>query len=250
LPEQPFSIGLILPAPNTVMEPDFHRSFGDSALVSTTRMFLELSSREEETKMLRDELPRALPRIRPVDPDVVVFGCTSAGSLGGIQHDLAIGRSIQDQLGVPGVTVIDSVLNQLQDLGAHRVAVFTPYIEDLTRSVADCLAEAGYEIVKAAGMNILVAREISWVTPEEILAFVLREFGGVGADCIFLSCTNWRGVEAIPKVRRALGIPVVSSNQACIHHVRQIMEGPPPGVASRFSPKRAAASMGKPRQGQ
>ena len=92
MPEQPFSIGLILPAPNTVMEPDFHRSFGDSALVSTTRMLLEICTREEETKMVRDELPWALPRIKPVAPDAVVFGCTSAGSLGGIEHDLAIGK--------------------------------------------------------------------------------------------------------------------------------------------------------------
>src|SRR6202008_851665 len=128
---QPFSIGLILPAPNTVMEPDFHRSFGDSALVSTTRMFLEICTREEETRMVEQELPWAMPRIKPVNPDTVVFGCTSAGSLGGIEYDLEIGRSITDQLGVPGVTVVDSVLTQLRQHRARRVAVFTPYIPEL-----------------------------------------------------------------------------------------------------------------------
>jgi maleate isomerase len=224
MPQQPFSIGLILPAPNTVMEPDFHRSLGDAAAVSTTRMFLELSTREDETKMVREELPWALTRIRPAAPDAVVFGCTSAGSLGGIEHDLAIGRSITETLGVPGVTVVDSVLRQLRELRARRVAVFTPYVEDLTQSVEDCVTEAGFEVVKAAGMDIVVAREIGWVTPDEILAFVEREFCGVEADCIFLSCTNWRGVEAIPEVRKRLGLPVVSSNQACIERVRQLLD--------------------------
>src|SRR5215831_6694434 len=154
MPEQPFRIGLILPAPNTVMEPDFHRALGACANVSTTRMFLEISAREEEIKMVRDELPWAVTRIRPVAPDVVVFGCTSAGSLGGIEHDLAIGRSITEALGAPGVTVVDSVLIQLRDVGARRVAVFTPYIEDLTQSVVDCLTQAGFDVVAAAGMNI------------------------------------------------------------------------------------------------
>jgi maleate isomerase len=196
-------------------------------------MFLELSTREEETKMVRDELPLALPRIKPVAPDAVVFGCTSAGSLGGIEHDLAIGRSITETLGVPAVTVVDSVLTQLRQLRARRVAVFTPYVEDLTQSVADCITQAGFEVVKAAGMDILVARAIGWVTPDEILTFVQREFRGVEADCIFLSCTNWRGVEAIPKVRKALGLPVVSSNQACIDRVQQLLEGRPAGFELR-----------------
>ena len=125
---------------------------------------------------------------------------------------------------MPGVTVVDSVLRQLRELRARRVAVFTPYVEDLTRSVTDCVIHAGFEVVKAAGMDILVAREIGWVTPDEILAFVQQEFRGVEADCIFLSCTNWRGVEAIPKVRKTLGLPVVSSNQACIDRVRHLLE--------------------------
>ncbi len=195
-------------------------------------MFLELSTREEETKMVRDELPSALTRIKPVAPDAVVFGCTSAGSLGGIEHDLAIGRSITDMLGAPGVTVVDSVLTQLRDLHARRVAVFTPYVADLTHSVADCVTQAGFEVVQAAGMDILVAREIGWVTPDEIVAFVQREFRDLEADCIFLSCTNWRGVQATPMLREALGLPVVSSNQACIDRVRQLLEDRPVGVAA------------------
>ncbi len=160
MPQQAFRIGLILPAPNTVMEPDFHRGFADAALVSTTRMFMEISASEEEAKMVRDELPLALARIKPVAPHAVVFGCTSAGSLGGIEHDLAIGRSMTEALGVPGVTVVDSVLTELRELRARRVAVFTPYVEDLTRSVTDCVIHAGFDVVKAAGMGMLVAREI------------------------------------------------------------------------------------------
>ena len=174
-----------MPAPNTVMEPDFHRSLDDAALVSTTRMFLEISAREEEAKMVRDELPWALTRIKPVAPDAVVFGRTSAGSLGGIEHDLAIGRSITETLGVPGVTVVESVLRQLRELRARRIAVFTPYVEDLTRSVTDCVIHAGFEVVKAVGMDILVAREIGWVTPDEILAFVQQEFSRRGGGLHF-----------------------------------------------------------------
>src|SRR5258708_5761601 len=121
-----FRVGLIVPSSNTVMEPHFHRFLSDRAAVSTARILLEDVTREAEEKMLSDELPHALRLIRTVDPQVLVFGCTSAGSLGGIEHDRAIGRSIEDATGVSTLTVIGSVIAQLKEVKARRVAVFTP----------------------------------------------------------------------------------------------------------------------------
>ena len=75
----PLRIGLIVPSSNTVMEPDFHRHLGQTAIVSTRRIFLETVTREAETRMLEEDLPKAAELIRTTAPDVVVFGCTSAG---------------------------------------------------------------------------------------------------------------------------------------------------------------------------
>jgi len=61
------------------MEPDFHRRFLGIAVVSTTRMFLEEVTREAEIRMLTEELPRAAKLIGTTAPEIVVFGCTSAG---------------------------------------------------------------------------------------------------------------------------------------------------------------------------
>ena len=47
------------------------------------------------------------------------------------------------------------------------------------------------------------------------------QVAGCGADCIVLSCTNWHAIEAIEPLQRKLGIPIISSNQAAIHMVRQ-----------------------------
>jgi len=80
--DRPLRIGLIVPSSNTVMEPDFHRQIGRTAIVSTTRIFLEDVTREEELRMLDNDLPNAAELIRTTAPDVVIFGCTSAGALG------------------------------------------------------------------------------------------------------------------------------------------------------------------------
>lgn len=215
--ERSFHIGLIIPSSNTVMEADFHRRFTRPAVVTTTRIFLEDVTREAETRMNEIELPQALRLIKTVAPDVVVFGCTSAGSLGGIGHDAAIGRSIESATGARAVTVVSSVVAQLERLKAKRVAVFTPYRDDMTQSVVDCVVEAGFEVAKALGMGIVDNREIGRVTPSEIVQFVEREFQP--ADCVFLSCTNWRAIETIRTLEQRLQTPIFTSNQACIDAV-------------------------------
>jgi maleate isomerase len=217
-----FRVGLIVPSSNTVMEPHFHRYLSHRATVSTTRILLEDVTREAEEKMLSEELPQALRLIRTVAPDVLVFGCTSAGSLGGIDHDRAIARSLEEATGVPVLTVIGSVIAQLKDLRARRVAVFTPYQSELTISVAACVSEAGFEVVKAAGMGLVSNRDVGAVMPDEIFSFVAREFSGVAADCIFLSCTNWRALDATDCLRRELNVTVVSSNRACIDEILRL----------------------------
>ena len=209
-------IGLIVPSSNTVMEPDFHRHSRQSGLVSTTRIFLENVTREAEIEMLEKELPRAVRLIRTTAPDVVVFGCTSAGALATLSHDDGIARMIEQETGARAVTVLRAVLTQLRLVRPQRVAVFTPYIPDLTAGVARCISEDGHTVVKAAGMGITKNLDIGRVTPEEIIRFVESQMAGLDADCLFLSCTNWRAIEAIGPLKEKLGLPVISSNQATI----------------------------------
>jgi maleate isomerase len=104
--------------------------------------------------------------------------------------------------------------------------VFTPYIEDLTNSIARSLAEAGFPAIKAAGMDIKANLEIGRVTPEEILRFVESQLSGIGPDCLFLSCTNWRAIETVERLQKKLGIPIVTSNQAAIEIAKQQVKTP------------------------
>jgi maleate isomerase len=214
-------IGLIVPSSNTVMEPDFHRHFTQPNIVSTTRIFLERVTREAEAKMLDEDLPVATQLIKTTAPDIVVFGCTSAGSLDGLIHDDGIGKMIAVQTGAKAITALRAAMQQLEAIRPQKIAVLTPYIEDLTASIARCISEGGYSIVKAAGMGITENLEIGSVTPAQITEFVESRMKGIAADCVFLSCTNWRAIEAIEPLQRKLGIPVLTSNQCAIDETRK-----------------------------
>ncbi|HXD16952.1 MAG TPA: hypothetical protein VN654_08040, partial [Vicinamibacterales bacterium] len=220
MPSSHFRVGLIVPSSNTVMESDFHRLLGAVCAISTSRVYLEQVTRDAERTMIDDDLPKALRLIKTTDPHVIVFGCTSAGSLGGLQSDAGIARRIEELTGVRALTVVGSVVEQLKTIQPRTVAVFTPYREELTRTVSDCVVEAGFRLGPVAGMGILSNREIGQVAPAEIVDFVDGHMRSATADCIFLSCTNWQAIDAIEAVKARFGVPVISSNQATIEAVR------------------------------
>lgn len=213
--------GLIVPSSNTVMEPDFHRVL-PQALLSTTRIFLEDVTREAELRMLSEDLPHAIRLIRTTAPDVVVFGCTSAGSLGTLQHDRALARQIAEETGAIAVTIMRAVLDQLTALLPRQLAILTPYEPELTASVAASVAEGGFPAIHVAGMGIRENLRIGRVSPAEIVAFAESQLDGLRPDALFLSCTNWRSVEALDILRSRLGIPVIASNQCAIDAVRRL----------------------------
>lgn len=216
-------LALVVPASNTVMEPDSHRVLGCDAAVSTWRIFLEDVTRAAEERMLAEELPRCLPHVAHSRPDLVVFGCTSAGALDGLAHDVEVAGRIANITRAPVITVVASMVAALDAVNPGRVAVFTPYREELTASVAGCVAEAGHDVVLAAGMGLRDNREIGAVEPGEIVDFVRTGMWGVRADALFLSCTNWRAIEAIDSLSADLGAPVLSSNQVTLDAVRRAL---------------------------
>lgn len=218
-----FRIGLIVPSSNTTMEVDFYNHLEERATVHTARMYLDTTTKEAEEKMVRESTPEAARMLRTLYPHVTVFGCTSGGSLFGVEYDRKIARDLAEWTGAARtVTVLAAVSEQLRHVGAQRIAVFTPYIDELNQTIRRCLEEEGFEVLSIQGMGITVNYDIGRVAPEAILAFAKERFKDPGADTLFFSCTNMRAMDAIPLLEREFGKPIVTSNQAAVEAVKRI----------------------------
>lgn len=216
-------VGLIVPSSNTVMEVDFYRALPPEVTLHTARMYLEETTVEGEEKMLDVHLPRAAEDIATARPNVVVFGCTSAGALRGNEYEAGLCRWLSERTRAPVVSVISSVRKVLSDIEAHRIAVITPYVEALNERIARSLVDDGFEVVRIAGLGIDENFAIAEVSPQEILEFARRTIKGIEADAIFVSCTNFRGMAARPALQREFGLPVVTSNQATLVNVGRVL---------------------------
>jgi maleate isomerase len=212
-------VGLIVPSSNTVMEPDLYRRLPSGATLHTARMLLEETTPEAEEAMLDEHLPISVRDVGTARPDVVVFGCTSAGALRGNAYEAGLIERISRDTGAETVSVAAAVRAAITARGARRVGIVTPYIDALNHKIRESLEADGLEVVGIHGLAITENFAIADVEPARIAAFAAERFGGGGIDLLFASCTNFRAYDALDRIEQELGVPVVTSNQAATEAV-------------------------------
>ena len=213
-------VGVLIPSSNTVMERDLHREIDAVAEVHTARMYLADVSPDAEQRMVDDEALPAARRLATASPDVLVFGCTSAGAL----HDAAYSERLDSQLAAAaGVRVVVGVLPSVIDAlaGYRAVALFTPYLPVLTSRVAERLRGAGVPVARTHSLGITANTVIGRLSPGDI-ADAVTGLDLHGIDALFLSCTNLRAYEARERIAHSTGLPVITSNHAVTERVRSL----------------------------
>lgn len=209
-------IGLMVPARNQVLEPDFNRLTPWGVSIHSTRMRRDVdqSTIETNAKMLNYS-QEAAELLSQAGVDIMVLGCTSASFVGGPGQDREISAELTRKTGIPSVTASTAVVEALKTLGLTKITVLTPYITELNDRERIFLNGNGFEVILIKGMGIEKNSHLPKVTPPEIYHFCKENFNQ-DSDGLFVSCTNFRAVETLAILEQDLGKPVVTSNQACL----------------------------------
>jgi maleate isomerase len=170
--------------------------------------------------MLDEHVMPAARDLATARPHVTVFGCTSGGALRGNAYDRDLCRRISDVTGVDTVSTIASVREAIARRDGRRVGIITPYVDALNERIRASIEADGVEVAGIHGLGIDENFAIAQVPPERIVALAVGSFRDVAVDLVFVSCTNFRAIDAIDGIEAALGAPVVTSNLAVLEALR------------------------------
>jgi maleate cis-trans isomerase len=204
-------IGMIIPSVNSMTEPQFNHFAPPGLAVHVARARVA-GQWKRPLPAMADEIAASAKLLADVAPDLIVFHCTDTSMTQGPQGEGRILDIVRDATGIAAVATSRLVLEALQALGLRKLVLLSPYKSN--QAVIDYLQATGFTVVHDVALA-LEPLAFAKVTPRE-WAELARQHDRPEADGIFLSCTNTTQIEAIADIERALGKPVVNSNQAVL----------------------------------
>jgi len=142
----------------------------------------------------------------------LTYACTAAGFIRGFGSDLELNQRLSKVSGVVTTCTITGVVKALRAINAQRIAVATPYVEELDERLYQFLTESGFEVLSQEGLNTYGVA-INFITMEDVYRLAKR-VDRPEADAVFLACTGLRTIELLDVLEEDLGKPVISANQA------------------------------------
>jgi maleate isomerase len=182
----------------------------------TSRMPLDATTPEALMKM-GEHAVSAAKLLASANVDLICYGCTVESILHGLKYEKELRESLTQATGIPAITMAGAVVDALYALNVGKIALLTPYIEEINRAEKAFFEGIGIEVLAEKGLGISDTNAIAQVTPETVFALALDTAKKApGAQALFLSCGNLRTIEVLAFLEQRLGIPVVSSNQAML----------------------------------
>ena len=118
---------------------------------------------------------------------------------------------------VPVVTDSSLVLRALDALAVRRVTLITPYRAPTVVKVTQMLEANGLEVVDATGEELSLGQLLTDLNDDSAFDAAMKSFeANPDTEGFYLSCPQWPVVEAVERLEKATGKPVVTQLQAVL----------------------------------
>ncbi|MDB5641465.1 MAG: maleate cis-trans isomerase [Hyphomicrobiales bacterium] len=224
-------VGLIIPSSNRMVEQEMVGFFPKDVVPHVTRLRMTGGNRKSLDELL-PEVEAACAALADAKCDAIAFHCTansmSEGSGGEERLLAALSRAGAPQ----ALTTSTAITQALRALHATSVALVTPYDQKVTDHEAHFLEHQGFTVPFSKGWA-LAGSDAYCATPPQVWLERMLETRDAQADAVFLSCANVQGIKIVDEVEGALGVPMITSNQAVIFEALRLIgwrgEQRPPG---------------------
>lgn len=204
------------------IEPEFARYFGDHPsplFVSRVPSGLEVTN--DTLSHMAEDLSRSARMLpAPREYAVVGYGCTSGTAVIGPER---VAGLVRDGCRTRAVTdPLTATIAACREKGISRLALLSPYIEEVNIPVIEAFGRAGIEFVSVATFDERIEQRVVRISATSVIEAACSIGRSRNVEGVFMSCTNLRTYGVLGPVSKRLGKPALSSNSALAWHMRQL----------------------------
>jgi maleate cis-trans isomerase len=211
----PLRVGLMVPANNTTMQVELPAWLPNGSTVTTVKIPRGpgLLTREAIPAYRDSAIALARQHFGGGGYHLIAYGCTAAGFLSGPAGDAELSARLTEATGLPVVTVARAMVRALQHEKAKRVAVVTPYQDEVNAQLEAFLDDGGISVVRLDTLRAPDVHALGRITASEVRDLA-RKTMGRDCDALFIGCTQLPTHAVLPGLQAEFGRPAWSSISA------------------------------------
>jgi maleate isomerase len=211
-------IGIVVPATNTIVEPEMAALQPPGVTNHVSRMGAILRPVHDLTlyrESLRQplETPEALASLVACKPDAVIHGHSVNSFLNGLSGAHAMKAHLEALTkGVPVILPSLAILRALEVLNRPRVlGILTPWLEPADEACRAFFEAAGYTVAAIKGLKHPTPFHIA-AADRDLLYRTVDEVNVAGVECIVKVGTNSAMARLVAGMEARLGKPILTIN--------------------------------------
>ncbi len=229
-------IVLVVLAIDNTIEHEFRQMLRiDGVAFYESRIYNSPQITPETLAEMETGITEAAALIMPGAPlDVMAYACTSGAMV--IGEDKVFARIREARPGIACTTPITAAIAGLAKLGAGRIALLTPYVDEINQSMRRFIEERGIAVPVMGSYNHGNDLEVARISAKSVRDAALELGREPNVDAVFVACTSIRLAEGVEALEAELGKPVTSSNHALAWHCLRLAgyHEPVPGFGRLF----------------
>lgn len=205
---------IVVPENNTTMEPEISVLCPALAPMPVARV-----KRPPRTLLLEDLPAYGEATLDAIEPfanelfDLVIYGCTAAGFLGGPAGNARMVEKLRARTNASVVSTAGAMVDVLRDEGISETAVVTPYLQPVNNGLRAYLNSSGIAVETLNSFFCKTTAELGAVTEVQVFELALRTVTPKSKS-LFIACSQLPTLRTVAALRAKLDIPVWSSIQA------------------------------------
>lgn len=208
-------IGLIVPANNSVIEPELWSVLPPGVAVYATRILARGDLTPDAVRRMETQVDRAVEELAATGVDVIAYADMVTTFIMEKGWNEAKVAQIAKHAGVRCVSAWTSLRDALKALGVRRFALGTPYPSAIHATARPFFEAQGFEVAGDATLDILAMRDVPKVDGAALDRFV-ASLPRSGAEAVVLLATDLPTFASVARLEKACGCPVLTSNQAIL----------------------------------